>query len=253
MAAREDAPKRILVIDDNVDLAQNIAEILEDLGGVEVEIASSGSAGLEKIAASAYSLVVTDMRMPGMNGLDVIRYIKARWPALPVVVMTAYARDELLDEARNEGALRVMIKGVDIGEVTRWIARLASGPSPILVVEDDDAMRTNLVEVLQDLDGVVPHPARDGATARKLAKTCRPRGAVVDLRLPDADGLELAQQLRDISGTPGLPVLYISGYVADIGGAVRELLADERMRLLEKPFDPEELIETVGAMLGEGG
>jgi CheY-like chemotaxis protein len=245
-------PARVLVIDDNVDLAHNIAEILEDEGLV-VRVADGGSAGLELLAREDFALVVTDMRMPGMNGLEVIRYIKRRWPALPVIVMTAYARDELLEQARNEGALRVMTKGVDVGELTGWIARLASGRSPVLLIEDDDAMRTDLIEVLQEIDGVVPQPSRDAAGARALAAACRPRAAVVDLRLPDADGLELARELRALTGDASLPVLYISGYVADYDDALRSLLSQPDVRLLEKPFAAGTLLDTVRTMLGGEG
>jgi CheY-like chemotaxis protein len=243
--------RRVLLIDDNVDLTQNLAEILED-EGLEVETADGGSSGLQRLARGEYALVVTDMRMPGMNGLEVIRYIKQRWPALPVMVMTAFAHDELLEQARNEGALRVMVKGSHVEELTAWIARLAAAPSLILVVEDDDAMRTNLVEVLQEIEGVVPTPARDGATARKLVAARRPSGAVIDVRLPDADGLELARVLREIASSPDLPVLHITGHVDDVRAALQSLLSDDRVRFLEKPFATDVFLETVRTLLAHG-
>ena len=82
---------RVLVIDDNVDLAQNIAEILEG-EGLDARIADGGSAGLELLANEDFALVVTDMRMPGMNGLEVIRYIKRRWPAMPACAALSRSR-----------------------------------------------------------------------------------------------------------------------------------------------------------------
>jgi len=232
---------QILIVDDNVDLAENLREILED-EGLGVLVADSGAAALETLASDPVDVVLSDVRMPGMNGVEVLRHIKSRWPALPVVIMTAFATDGLLAEAEAEGALAVLGKPLDLARLTRYVARITAAEAPVLLVEDDDALRPDLVASLQDIAGVVPHPARDLATARRLAESVAFRVAIVDIRLPDGDGAKLGALLRERFG---MRVIYITGYLSEI----QDLDAIGGVTLLEKPFMPAELLGAVRAVL----
>ncbi len=236
----------ILVIDDNVELAENIQEILEGEGG-DVEIASGGPEGLRRLEERRFELVITDMRMPDMSGLDVIREVKRRWPKTPVVVMTACTRDEILAEAQGEGALGVIAKPIDFEVLVQFIERIAAADKSILVVEDDPALRTNLLEILQEIDGVVPYFANTCAAARQLAEELRPAGVVLDVRLPDGDGVVLAAELRKIVG-PDLPVILVTGYASELRNHLNEVLVMPGIHLIEKPFAPRHLIDLVSAV-----
>ncbi len=80
---------RILVVDDEEGLRLLYKEELEE-DGAEVELASSGEEALEKLEKNSIDLVLLDIKMPGMDGVEVLRRIKEKWKDLPVILCTAY-------------------------------------------------------------------------------------------------------------------------------------------------------------------
>ena len=81
--------KRILVVDDEEGLRLLYKEELEDEGW-EVELAASGEESLEKLERESIDLVLLDIKMPGMDGVEVLRRVKEKWKDLPVILCTAY-------------------------------------------------------------------------------------------------------------------------------------------------------------------
>lgn len=225
---------QILVVDDNVDLAENLAEALE-LAGAVVDLAANGREAIARIDAKTYDLVLTDMRMPEVSGIELIRALRAQDPATPVIVMTAYTRAAELDEARDNGALDVMEKPIDLEALAQLVDRLRA-PLRVLVVEDDTTLRTNLTEALFGIDGVVPCAAATAEEARTVTERVRPHLVVLDLRLPDVRDLELLRQLRAIDG---VEVIVTTGYPSDV------LPEEQPGVVLEKPFAIATLLEHV--------
>jgi DNA-binding NtrC family response regulator len=231
----------ILIIDDNMEMAANLQEILED-EGVRVEIAKNGYEALEKLGASGFELVITDIRMPGMNGVEVLKAVHERWPRLPVIVMTAYSADAIMEEAYTAGALDVLSKPVNIDHVIDLVERISTPNAPVLLVEDDRDLRVGLAEALLDIAKVVPHAAGTVADARRLAAQVDFRVAIIDVRLPDGDGVALAHELKQTR--PELEIIYITGFAGN-HGALAEVLQAPQMHLLEKPFQPSRLLALV--------
>jgi CheY-like chemotaxis protein len=85
--------KRILIVDDNPNMASLLSEMLEIFEYDSIR-ASDGIEALEKMENEDLSLVITDMRMPKMSGLDLLQKIKRERPELPVVVISGYAIDD---------------------------------------------------------------------------------------------------------------------------------------------------------------
>ncbi|MBI5234263.1 MAG: response regulator [Deltaproteobacteria bacterium] len=81
--------KRVLIVDDEEGIRLLYKEELEDAGW-EVEVADSGESAMEMLKTSMVDLVVLDIKMSGMDGVEVLRKIKERWKGLPVVLCTAY-------------------------------------------------------------------------------------------------------------------------------------------------------------------
>jgi CheY-like chemotaxis protein len=86
-------PKRILIVDDEPHIQDAVSQ-LAAWGGFATEVAPSGSAALSLLRREAFDLVITDNRMLGMTGLELAAAIKGRWPAMPVVMFTAYPPSE---------------------------------------------------------------------------------------------------------------------------------------------------------------
>jgi len=240
----------VLLIDDNRDLVENLREILADLD-VEADIADAGIPALAMIEEKNYDLVITDLRMPDIDGIEVLRTIHQRWPRLPVVIMSAYANDAALRDATTEGALEVLSKPIVIDHMLGLVERLAEPNAKILVLEDDDDLRGNLCEALFEITKAVPYPARDIATAARLVQEVEFNVAIIDARLPDGDGVSIGHTLRANRGDR-ITLFYITGYGDEIRAQLTHLLESDRLHLLEKPFSPGTLISLIAeSMDGE--
>ena len=95
---------RVLVVDDNKNLRSAMAELVEKLGH-QVETASGGQEALDRCGEGGeFDLVITDYRMEGMDGLQLLSAVKERWPSTDVIMVTAYGSIEVAVQAMQKGA-----------------------------------------------------------------------------------------------------------------------------------------------------
>jgi DNA-binding NtrC family response regulator len=114
---------RILIVDDEARLGRLLSETLEALGH-EVAWVKSGREALARVAAGGLDVVITDLRMPGVDGLAVLRETRRASPATDVIMMTAYATAEGAVEAMKEGAADYLVKPFAIDELRLRVTRL---------------------------------------------------------------------------------------------------------------------------------
>jgi CheY-like chemotaxis protein len=121
------AVTRILVIDDDRVVALSVAAMLE-YEEFDVSIAGDGSAGIEAIEAAAFDLVIVDLFMPGMDGFDTIRWIRARDPMVPIIAITGFmargvcaSEGNILAKALELGATVSMAKPFKRPEIVRAV------------------------------------------------------------------------------------------------------------------------------------
>jgi PAS domain S-box-containing protein len=102
---------RILVVDDDGGIRRSLTEILE-IDGCRVESAADGTEAIERLEHGTFDAVVTDVVMPKMDGYELYRAIRERWPGLPVLMMTAfhYDKDHIIKRSRLEGLSGVIFK-----------------------------------------------------------------------------------------------------------------------------------------------
>ena len=105
---------RILVVDDNPAMAETLADILE-MKGFSVHAAVSGVEALEILRKQPIDILLTDVKIPGMNGLELYRETRKAYPKLVTIFMTAYTADELIRQGMAEGVKTILDKPVDIG------------------------------------------------------------------------------------------------------------------------------------------
>jgi two-component system, NtrC family, response regulator PilR len=114
-------PTKILVVDDEQSMRETL-EIMLQKEGYEVRCAASGGEALEAIQREPFDLVITDIRMKPMSGLDVLKHCKAIAPNLIVIIISAFASAELAVAAMNEGAYDYLPKPFKIDEMRTVIA-----------------------------------------------------------------------------------------------------------------------------------
>ena len=104
--------RTILVVDDSPTMRRMIMASLRDLGDVAFDQAASGLEAIERLALAPVDLVVLDLNMPDVHGLEVLRFVRSheRFRALPVVILTTRGDDDSRDAALREGATRYLTK-----------------------------------------------------------------------------------------------------------------------------------------------
>jgi DNA-binding NtrC family response regulator len=115
---------KILVVDDEAPVREMIKKGLSQMGGHSVELAQNGKAAIEKVEKDIFDLVLTDLMMPEMNGMELLRIIKGTRPELPVILMTAYGSIESAVEAMKIGANDYITKPIDLNELLLHISRV---------------------------------------------------------------------------------------------------------------------------------
>lgn len=141
-----DKARRILIVDDDSSMRLALSETLESCG-YDVESADNGSEALQKFQAQSFEVVVTDMRMPRLGGMDVLKGVKKISPQTPVILITAYGTVSTAVEAMKEGASEFIMKPFSLddlqGVVKNVLVKSAmgideAGPAPMPVSPELD-------------------------------------------------------------------------------------------------------------------
>jgi CheY-like chemotaxis protein len=106
-------PITILVVDDNASMANSLVDILE-VKGFKVHIAYSGAEALEILRAHPVDILLTDVRMPDMDGMELNRATRKTYPNLKTILMTAYSADDIIKQGMKEGIRTVLNKPLDM-------------------------------------------------------------------------------------------------------------------------------------------
>lgn len=113
----------ILVVDDEENARSGLSRILVK-EGYKVEMAANGKEAIDYLRRSPFDLVITDMKMPLMDGFEVLREIKKMDEGIGVIMITAYGEVESYLEAMNLGAFEYINKPVKVSELKRVIAKV---------------------------------------------------------------------------------------------------------------------------------
>jgi DNA-binding response OmpR family regulator len=220
---------RVLVVDDQIEFAENIAEVLQSIG-FQTDIATSAEAGIARIRAGGITALITDFKLPGRSGAEMIDELRRTGERIPALVMSAYTDDRTINASQAAGAWLFLPKPVPLQTLMHVFESLAKAPAATLLLDDEAGLTENLAEALT----AAGHEVVVSRTAAEaLAQSRRVESAVVDYRLPDGTGVEVAQKLR--ARDPAIRLLFISGYTDELRSNLsKELAGSDTM---EKPLD----------------
>ena len=115
-------PARVLIVDDHVEMARSLADGLRERGYVAV-CAASGREAIEALSSQRFDAVVTDLRMPSVDGMEVLAVSRKLAPDRPVIIMTAFSAIENAVESIRQGAYHYLTKPFKIGELEIFLGR----------------------------------------------------------------------------------------------------------------------------------
>jgi len=234
----------ILIVDDNEDLLQTFAMILKRRG-FTVDTAENGTSAVDKFKDQSFDVTLMDIVMPEMNGVEAFKKIKEMQPGAPVILMTAYSDEELIQTARDEGIRQIIHKPIQIDRLIEMITEAASG-QPILIIDDDADICETLTKVLK-LEGHEVLTAGSGEAAVDIARERDCQMAFIDIKLPNIDGLETLLRLKEVN--PDLLTVMMTGFRNEVKDALEKAQAASAITCLYKPFDPAEaarLVKKIG-------
>ncbi len=234
---------RILIVDDDPAMAGTIRDILQARGHI-AEAVNSGEEALTRVRERPYDCVLSDIKMPGTDGVDLFRAIKGVRPEMLVVLMTAYTADGRVQEAVDEGVVAVLPKPLDLEQLLDFLTVLAEDRRVTIVDDDADFSRT-MGDALT-AHGHAPQLVGDpGAVMGALQGDPPPQTVLLDMKLNGVSGLEVLREMRE--KYPHLPVILVTGHAEEMGPAIEEALQMRAHACLLKPVD----IEALLAMLDE--
>lgn len=114
---------KILVVDDEAPIRDMIRKGLSQMGGYNVEVAQNGVEAIEKVEKDVFDLVLTDLKMPGMDGLELLKTIKGTRPEVMVILVTAFGSIETAVEAMKIGANDYITKPIDLNELLIHVSK----------------------------------------------------------------------------------------------------------------------------------
>ncbi|MBI5477505.1 MAG: response regulator [Deltaproteobacteria bacterium] len=119
------AALRVLFVDDEEELVSTVVERL-GLRGIEATGATSGQEALTRVEEQAFDVVVLDVRMPGLGGLDVIKRLKQSHPDLEVILLSGHGAKEDVEVGLRLGAFDYLQKPVDLEDLIEILKRAAA-------------------------------------------------------------------------------------------------------------------------------
>ena len=210
---------RILVVDDDRAMVGTLCDILE-LHGWNTQRAYDGSEAADLVVEHEIDIALMDVRMPGVNGVEALRQIKSRRPRTRVVLMTAYAAPDLLDQAERDGVLSILAKPVKLPELLELLTVAAKTSRSLLVVDDDPEYLSSLCDALS-LKGVETTRAHTLSEAIGLLRGGLPHAVLLDLKLEHVDPKTSVLAVRQAS--PSVMLILYSGHDAELARTLEEM------------------------------
>jgi DNA-binding NtrC family response regulator len=235
---------RILIVDDEADICENLSDIFTDFG-FQVDVAYDGPSALRLVEKNAYDVALLDLRMPGMDGLELYRRIKQVSAGTVAIVVTAHATSETARSIMDAGAWSLISKPVNIPQLVSLVGEAVNSPL-ILVVDDDADLCNNLWEIFRER-GYRVHLAHDAPEAERVLLTQDFQVVLIDMKLPGENGANVFDLVRRTNQQA--QTLMITGYPLEMEARVQQALAAGAKAVCYKPFDVPKLLSTIEQLI----
>ena len=237
-------PINILVVDDQSGIRLTLKGILGKRG-YKVTIAESGEQAIEEVRKQHFQLILMDIKMPGISGVDAFIQIKEISPDTTVILMTAYAMETEIRRAIQEGAYTVIYKPFDMEKVLSLIGECLEKKTLVMVV-DDRVEDRNLIRTILEAKGYRVVEAQSGEDCVQKVLERRFHVVLLDVKLPGMDGVETLKQVKKTR--PDTVVIIVSALTGQ--ELLEEAMKSGSFAYLRKPFVVDDLLGALQKGLG---
>ena len=246
------AGERILVIDDEEIICTLLKDTLTD-AEYQVETVTNGIEGLEKLfKGEPFDILITDIRMPKKDGIQVLKEAKNRVPDIITIIITGYPSIETIREASEYSAFDYITKPLDPDEICECIKRslevrklsrelrIPEKPPIILIVDDMQSALFLSEDILQD-EGYHAEIAQNGQEVLERLKQKHFDIIVADLHMPGMDGIELLNNIKKLDIKTLVIIMTARPSIESAILSFRHGAYD----YITKPIDPDTIINTI--------
>jgi two-component system response regulator HydG len=236
-------PARILIVDDDESMNKTMSLVLKRKGH-DVSSCHNGPDAIEEVRNHPFDIIFMDIKMPVMDGVETFEKIKKIRPDAVVMMMTAYAVEDLIQKALREGAYGIIYKPLDIEKTLAEIEEVKRKNKGmfIMVVDDDPGITSSLRAILEN-KGHRVGIASNGEQALKMAQEKLFDTIFIDMKLPTMNGLQTYLAIKKIN--PGVIAVMITGYRQEMSELIDSASKESAYSVLYKPFDMESLLKIV--------
>ena len=227
---------KILIVDDEKDLAYVLSDILK-LEGHQITSVLDGYKAIEEIKKAHYDLILMDIRLPGINGVETFIQIKEIDPEVKVVMMTGFSVEDLIEKALREGAYACIHKPFDLQKVIGLVQKVIIENKKVILIANGDGRTREEVKTALIKDYSV-YTAKDGNEAMVKLQDKHYQCILLNLQLPWINGLSILKQAKELY--PDVVVIVMTEYdLPEMVNKARELSA---YAVIKKPIDIKALI-----------
>ncbi len=232
-------PLDILIVDDNKDFAESMADVLE-LDGHNITVAFSGEDAEVQFKKQNFDVTFMDVKLPGKSGVESFLAIRKQKPGAKVVMMTGYSVKNLLDQAVKNGAWDILHKPLKMEEVVKMLAKVK--PDGILIADNDPDFIDSIRQILVH-NGYNVFVAHNGKEAIEKMKSNGIDVLILDLRMPVLNGLDTYMELKEMD--KAVPTIIVTAFAGEETETLNKLRSLSITGVLNKPFHPKDLLSAL--------
>ena len=223
--------------------------------GYNIEEAANGEEALKIALATSIDLVITDLKMPKMNGWRLLSMLRRRDLDIPVIIMTGYVPEEGQKLLTSKEIVGFVTKPIDFQTLSQMVNNVFSPQSPgrklrVLAIDDTGDTLLLISKHLQQA-GFEIKTAQNGHDALKEVDRFKPDLLLLDLVMPQMDGFEVCRHLRSQPASARLPIILLTAKTS--GEDVKKAVALKVAGYIVKPFKADLLITRIRKVLQGAG
>lgn len=237
----------ILVVDDDRDFAESLADALE-LVGHDVMLAFSGEEAVKLFRDNDFDITFMDVKLPGKNGVESFFEMRRMKPGSRVIMMTGYSVPQLMEQAIENGAWDVLHKPLEMQRVLKMVEKIK--PCGVLIADDDPDFLESIQNILEG-EGYSVYVAKDGEEVLDQIQVKKVDVLILDLRMPVMSGLDTYRKMK-AAGTC-IPTIIVTAYRSEEAESISTLEALCVYGILNKPFDTQALFDAIEGICDVNG